>query len=141
MRLVLERLQLNNGCTIGSLSINGNHECWTLEDTVRTGPKVKGQTAIPFGTYRVTVDKSARFGKDMLHVLDVPGFEGIRIHSGNTASDTEGCILVGLDRGLECVRRSMAALGILQPKVQDALDRGEIVTIEITQPQPGEVLA
>ena len=44
MRLVLERLQLNNGCTIGSLSINGNHECWTLEDTVRTGPKVKGQT-------------------------------------------------------------------------------------------------
>ena len=142
MRLILQRLQLLNGCTIGELLVNGNHECWTLEDTVRApGEKVPHQTAIPFGTYRVITDLSARFGRVMLHVLDVPDFAGIRIHSGNTAADTDGCILVGLDRLKDRVGRSRAALDILQPKVQSALDAGEEVTIEVTQPNPGDVVA
>ena len=142
MRLTLQRLQLSNGCTIGSLSVNGNHECWTLEDTVRApGVKVAGQTAIPYGTYRVVADMSVRFGRVMLHLLDVPDFAGIRIHSGNRAADTEGCILVGLDRYTERIGRSHDALDQLQPKVQAALDAGEEVTIEITQPNPGEVIA
>ena len=142
MRLILQRLQLLNGCTIGELLVNGNHECWTLEDTVRAlGEKVPHQTAIPFGTYKVVIDKSVRFQRDMLHVLDVPMFAGIRIHSGNTAADTDGCILVGLDRLKDRVGRSRAALDILQPKVQSALDAGEEVTIEVTQPNPGDVVA
>jgi Family of unknown function (DUF5675) len=142
VRLTLQRLQQANGCTLGSLSINGNHECWTLEDTVRApGVKVAGQTAIPAGTYKVVADWSARFQRIMLHVLDVPDFAGIRIHSGNTAADTEGCILVGLDRLKERVGRSRAALEMLQPKVQAALDAGEEVTLEVVRMQVGEAVA
>ena len=141
VRLVLERLSLLNGCTIGSLSVNGNFQCWTLEDTVRApGVKIAGQTAIPFGTYKVITDMSQRFGRVMMHVMDVPGFAGIRIHSGNSAGDTEGCILVGLDRFSQRIGRSKDALAQLQPKVQAALDAGEAVRLEITQPQAGEVV-
>jgi hypothetical protein len=60
----------------------------------------------------------------MLHILDVPGFDGIRIHSGNTAADTEGCILVGQGNTESSVTQSVVALKSLQPAVQDALDRG-----------------
>lgn len=75
--------------------------CWTLEDVVREIPgqpvtawKIKRETAIPRGTYTMCVTRSNRFGVDLPLLLDVPGFEGIRIHGGNTAADTEGCILV-----------------------------------------------
>lgn len=75
--------------------------CWTLEDVVREIPgqpviawKVKRETAIPRGTYTMCVTRSNRFGVDLPLLLDVPGFDGIRIHGGNTAADTEGCILV-----------------------------------------------
>lgn len=75
--------------------------CWTLEDVVREIPgqpvtawKIKGRTAIPRGTYPMCVTRSNRFGVDLPLLLDVPGFDGIRIHGGNTAADTEGCILV-----------------------------------------------
>jgi len=75
--------------------------CWTLEDIVREVEghpvamwKVKGRTAVPRGTYCVRVTYSNRFKTSLPLLLDVPGFEGIRIHGGNTASDTEGCILV-----------------------------------------------
>jgi hypothetical protein len=78
--------------------------CFVLEDTARApGIKIPGETAIPAGRYRVIVDWSNRFRKYSLHILDVPNFAGIRIHSGNTDKDTEGCLLVGKARALNAL--------------------------------------
>lgn len=134
MKLKLTRAQFEPTCTIGRLAVDGVPECYTLEDYVRpTGaPKVFGQTAIPAGTYRVIVDRSEHFGRDLPHVLNVPGFEGIRIHPGNTDKDTEGCILVGMDRLADSIGRSRLAFDALFPKIQQALARGELVSIEVS---------
>ncbi len=138
MRLSLQRQPSENEATIGVLYLNGTFQCWVLEDQVREIPgvpvdqwKIPGKTAIPAGTYRVTVDFSNRFQRNMLHILDVPGFEGIRIHSGNTAADTDGCILVGNERVGSSIGASRDALKELQPIVEAALAGGEEVTIEI----------
>ena len=96
MELVLERRYLKPSYTIGCLSVCGTRFCDTLEDRVRDlkqEPKVPGATAIPAGRYEVIVNRSPRFGRDLPRLLDVPGFEGILIHRGNTAKDTAGCIL------------------------------------------------
>ena len=99
MELKLERDILMRDRTLGQLSIEGKHFCWTLEDTVRpAGRKIYGDTAIPAGTYEVKITRSARFKKDMLQIMNVPGFEGVRIHGGNRPQDTEGCVLVGFER-------------------------------------------
>lgn len=94
--------------------------CWTLEDVVREVPgqpvaswKIKGRTAIPRGTYPIRVTRSNRFGVDLPLLLDVPGFEGIRIHGGNTAADTEGCILVAHHHPREDVIQGKATAEVL----------------------------
>lgn len=133
MKLTLERLQLDPDVTIGSLDVDGDWACWTCEDTVREGPKVAGRTAIPFGRYSVTITWSPRFQRFLPYLADVPGFEGIRIHPGNTAADTEGCILPGLDRLAKSVGRSRAAFQDLFTRLMAAERRKEAVTIEITR--------
>ena len=106
MILDLHRKYRKPGYTIGLLYVNGAYVCNTLEDTDRgltdkmssqeiAAIKVKGKTAIPTGRYKILMTYSPRFKKDMPLLCAVKGFEGIRIHSGNTASDTEGCILCG----------------------------------------------
>lgn len=95
---------MRDSYTIGHLYIdyeNGETHlfCDTLEDKVRIPfIKVKGETAIPAGKYIMVLDFSVRFQREMPHILDVPGFEGIRIHKGNTIEDTEGCILLGQNK-------------------------------------------
>jgi hypothetical protein len=135
MKLTLERLQLDPDVTIGSLSIDGQWQCWTLEDVVRPAgaPKVFGQTAIPYGTYGVDITMSPHFGRLLPLVVNVPGFSGVRIHPGNTAADTEGCILVGQDRLGKSLGHSRAAFDALFPLLRAAIAKGP-VTLEIPRP-------
>lgn len=144
MELLLRRLHLFDECTIGDLFINGRRECYVLEDTVREQPgvpveqwKVPGKTAIPAGRYPVVIDYSNRFKKMMPHILDVPGFSGIRIHSGNTAADTEGCLLTGLTWNTDkpdWVGHSRAAFEMFFDELELALHAGQEcwITIEST---------
>lgn len=94
MKLLLKRNKSTKNSTIGSLYVDGKFQCFTLEDVIRD-MKVFGETAIPEGKYKVIINKSARFKVDLPLLLNVPNYEGIRIHPGNTDKDTEGCILVG----------------------------------------------
>ena len=100
MKLTLTRIAKRADYTIGRLADEkGEKICDTLEPTWRDykggEKKVKGRSAVPEGTYRVVVTRSPRFGRHLPLLVGVPGFEGVRIHSGNTSRDTEGCMLVG----------------------------------------------
>jgi len=133
MKITVTRFQFDPDVTLGRMSVDGAFVAFTCEDTVRAPgePKVYGQTAIPAGTYNVEITWSPHFGC-YLPLLDaVPGFEGVRIHPGNTAADTDGCILVGLDQEAKGVGRSRIAFGELYPKIEAARKAGETVTLEI----------
>lgn len=99
MELRLVRNEFGPKATIGQLFVNDSVVplAYTLEDFVRAEgePKVPGATAIPFGRYEVTVTYSERFKRALPLLLNVPNFEGIRIHPGNDSADTHGCLLVG----------------------------------------------
>ena len=138
MKLLLERTACGPTCSIGDLYVDGAWECFTLEDTQREVEgkpvvewKVKNETAIPKGSYNVVVTFSNRFQRDLPLLEGVPGFEGIRIHPGNTSADTEGCILVGRGKTEKTVTESRAAFNALFPKIQQGLQDGDKVTIEI----------
>lgn len=105
--------------TIGDLYIDGERFCYTLEDRVRKdGEKVAGSTAIPAGNYLVILDYSSRFQRDMPHICNVPGFEGIRIHNGSTDKDTRGCILVGYSKGNDEIWDSRIAFKALYERLK-----------------------
>ena len=134
MRLKVQRLSCGPVCTIGEMLVDGKKECYTLEDVVRpNGEKVYGKTAIPTGTYNVVVTPSARFKRDLPLLENVPNFQGIRIHPGNTAADTEGCILVGAAKTQDMVTHSREAFERLFKKIQESLKAGEKVTLEVIQ--------
>ena len=134
LNLRLHRFEFGDKWTIGRLFVDEVFQCYTLEDVVRdsSSPKVPGATAIPRGTYKVIIDHSTRFNKDMPHVLNVPGFTGIRIHSGNTDKDTEGCILLGNTwAGGDWVGQSGLAFSKFFPQLQSALVNDvAVLTIE-----------
>ena len=131
MNLKLFRQILTDKSTIGSLFIDGIFECYTLEDVVRApGIKIPGATGIPSGEYEVIIDFSNRFARNMPHVLNVPMFEGIRIHPGNTSADTEGCILLGTLKGSDRIYNSKIAFVKFFRKLEEGLKHGK-VSIEI----------
>lgn len=127
MMLTLKRQDLTPARTIGRLSIDGVPFCWTLEDVVRVGPKVYGKTAIPAGTYLIKITQSPRFGRLLPLLLGVPGFEGVRIHPGNTELDTEGCILVGMGRTADTITESRKAFNALMLR----LEKESSITLEV----------
>ncbi len=134
MKLRLVREQFRPDSTIGRMFVDDAFECFTLEDGVRT-KKIHGATAIPAGAYRVTVEDSPRFKRKLPRLHDVPDFSGVLIHPGNTAADTEGCILVGRNwqPGQEAIGASRLAFDALFPKIVSAIGRGEAVSIAVVQ--------
>lgn len=131
MTILLQRIAEQVGSTIGLLILRGV-AFHTLEDESRDpGVKVPHQTCIPPGFYPLTLSMSNRFKKVLPEVLNVPMFTGIRIHSGNTTEDTEGCILVGMRRsGKDKIAESRDAMAALMTLLQ-ATPPGEPMYLEV----------
>ena len=144
MELRLERKYRSNNYCIDKLYINNEYFSDALEDPDRSLTdsmsleeikkiKIKGNTCIPYGTYNVTITYSPRFKKNLPLINNVKGFDGIRIHSGNTPQDTEGCLLLGLNKVKGRVVDSKVTVNKFIDIVQKALNKGEKVTITITK--------
>lgn len=146
MEIKITRLHFSDKCTIGELTIAGDDiKLHTLEDKDRKiaqGDELKaiknikafGNTAIPYGRYEVVMTYSNRFKQVMPLLLNVPAFEGVRIHAGNTAEDTEGCILVGYqkDAANDRILQSRPAIAELYMLISESVKK-EKVYIEIVK--------
>lgn len=132
LRLIREPTSANT--TLGILLINGVFQCWTCEDALRE-VKIPGETCIPAGTYRITIARSMRFARPLPRLHDVPNFTDILIHPGNDASNTQGCILVGLSRGTTRIYNSQVACQAVTERLSAALAMGEVADITIENPQ------
>lgn len=144
MEFDLVRRWLTPKSTIGELMMGGVFVAFTLEDTYRPPPekKVPGETCIPNGRYEIVVTHSPRFNVDMPLLLNVPGFTGVRIHSGNRPKDTEGCILVGRERGVDEIHHSHDAYVAVFHAIQGARARGELVHMNVSvQPEVTNAVA
>ena len=142
MKLLLKRVFLGEDYTIGHLFINGVRFCDTIEDKVRDlnkdgdlddpgEGKVYAQTAIPYGTYEVELSMSPKFTRLLPLVKNVKGFVGIRIHRGNTADDSAGCILPGENKIKGKVVNSTEWEMKIVEKMLEAIKNGEDITLEI----------
>ena len=137
MLITVRRKMFTDKSTIGELSIDGKNFCYTLEDTDRllenkAKVKIPGQSAIPRGKYHVQITFSQRFGKYLPILLDVPDFAGVRIHPGNKAEDTEGCILVGDSFDVDCIYNSRITFNRLFDLIETQLNHKHLpVEIEI----------
>lgn len=149
MKLVSTRILKTDTYTIGELTVDGKYVCDVLEDKVRPLPnecpytvkyqnckckeKVYGKTAVPAGTYEVKLTYSNRFKKVLPEILNVPHFLGIRIHSGNNSSQTEGCLLVGKWDEIkgDWVSNSRVTFNKLMTLLKEAVNKKENITITI----------
>lgn len=130
MKLTLVRKWFEPTCTIGTLDIDGHAECYILEDVERD-IKIPGETCIPIGTYVITIDYSERFKRRLPHLLDVPNYTGIRIHPGNSAVDTAGCLLPGMEKYDDSLGHSVIAFDHLFGQLLMAESLQDLITIEI----------
>lgn len=137
MNITIVRKEFTDISTIGYLLVDGGFFCYTLEDKDRglkqtdsllyiKANKIFGKTAIPYGDYKVQLSTSQRFKRVLPEVLNVKGFEGVRIHRGNTAEDTHGCPLVGFRKAFNQVFESTKAEEQLM-----ALMQGKEITLTI----------
>lgn len=137
MKLVLQRIYTGAEYTIGRLTVDGMRFSDTLEDPVRDltkEKKIAGNTAIPAGTYEIVVNVSPKFKRLLPRLLNVPHFDGILIHRGNTAADTAGCILVGENKAKGMVLNSTPYEKRLVEMTLEAQSSCEDITIEIRNP-------
>ena len=140
MKLTLKRIALRPTYTIGKLYIDDVYFCDTIEDTVRDinkngkfdngEKKVHSKTAIPYGIYEIKWTYSPRFKKYTPQLMNVPSFEGIRIHAGNTSADTEGCYILEENKKIRKVLNSRANINKFYTIIKEACSKGK-VTIEI----------
>lgn len=141
MELRVERLWPRENYTVGRLYVNNEFFSNTLEDKIidknKNGifdngeKKVYGESTIPYGKYKVVYNYSPKFGRNLPRLLDVPHFEGILIHPGNTAKDSFGCILVGKNTSKGMLSESRYTSDKLNEIIDAAQKRGEEITIEI----------
>lgn len=150
LKITVKRKIFNPCDTIGDLYVSYPETpdtlefvCNTLEDTVRNNKdtkkedfkKIYGETAIPYGTYRVIMSYSNAFKKELPEVLEVPHFEGIRIHAGNTKADTYGCLLLGdspkISKTESWIYHSQKNLTKFLDILKPALEKGKVI-IEYT---------
>lgn len=142
MEILIDRNISTVESTTSKVYVDGAFECFALEDRNRglkatmplkeiTEKKVFGKTCIPEGRYEVTITHSEHFNRDLPLLIDVPGYEGVRIHPGNTAADTEGCILPGEVRTLDMVLNSKKAFGKLYDKIHAAISNETKVFITL----------
>ena len=140
---LIRKYRCSNYC-IDKLYINNEYFSDALEDPDRgltdtmsleeiKKVKIKGNTCIPYGTYNITITYSPRFKKNLPLLNNVKGFDGIRIHSGNKPQDTEGCLLPGFNKVKGQVIDSRVTTDKLIAQIQQALNKGEKVTITITK--------
>lgn len=122
-----KRLWFTDKSTISELFLKDSFQCNILEDRVRD-IKVPGETAIPYGTYEVVVSFSNRFNMFLPLLLNVPNYEGVRIHPGNKAQDTEGCLLPGTydPKNPDFVSSSRSAFNLVFPKIKEASEFGKV---------------
>lgn len=136
MKITLVRRWFGTDKTIGKLLVNGIFRYYCLEDLVRPGDeKVQDKTAIPYGTYNVSVSQSAKLGRTLPLIEDVPNFSGIRIHAGIDENWTSGCVLISrtLKDGKLVLDRE--AETELKDTIQNALDHGNTCKITVTNYQ------
>lgn len=142
MEILVKREYKKKDYTIGKMYINGEYFCDTLEDTDRgltnimslseiREVKQYGNTAIPTGRYAVAYTYSPRFKKHLPLLLNVPAFEGVRIHSGNTHRDTEGCILLGINKAVGKVLDSRKTMDEFLRVIKPAIEACEDIWITI----------
>jgi hypothetical protein len=140
MLLTVKRTNFTEESTIGELFIDGKFFCYTLEDKDRGLTdsmslaeiklrKIFGVTCIPYGKYKVLLTMSPKFGKVLPLIEGVKGYDGIRIHTGNTAKDSLGCLLVGNKRVYNQLFESTNAMRDLMIKLSEVAEKEEI-TIE-----------
>lgn len=136
MKLLLDRKEYADEATLGDLYVDGVWECVTLEDELAiNGKKDPGKTCIPDGIYEVLITWSPKFKRRLPLLIEVPGFDGIRIHPGNTVEDTNGCLLTGEKliqvSGVPFLTHSAAAFERLFAKLDKAYTVGEKLSIEV----------
>lgn len=134
-QLILTRTTFTENSTIGELTIDGKFICYVLEDKDRkleTGSKkVFSETAIPRGTYEIIINWSNRFQRQMPLLLNVPQFEGIRIHGGSTKESTSGCLICGFIKGKDRIQNSKEATRMVTEIIAEKLKKEKVfITIK-----------